>query len=920
MRRLLGPIGGPIVFFLVAALVFGGLGWVTYSALRVEEAQRETAARADLGNKLSEALWRLDTRLLPTLAIEDGRHFNDYAPPNPDYAPLLTANLPDWMKLHFQIDSAAGWCSPQVLPTDTPGWLRTAWSEVAPPNLTPERAAVLAELKWRCPAPKTLDAFAATDRKLPDDSSPLLVRPFSAIVSPSQTNPTPNPTPQPPLEPIPKPAPADPTSNNVPGLNPEPDAKVIRALGLELCWRNDQALANNVQQNLHSSQKKITDEAQTNQAGQPAPGPRPNQQPGVPQLSSRGARMGTGQKDADNRADIIDRALREAKQAAEHQFPKGPFQNYGQNSMGPADPRNQGNQTNPGPVTPTGPPGTKNDGTTYATPTGPGGGGGFPAGPPVPGPVAPGAVPQTVPALPGPGPGGADANGKAPTKSKSYSPPGQPGERDGKYMVESADETLKAMACAQEMRDLAQNLERDLSKKFDNTDPASMFETYGWLLRSNDDRSGKLRNDKEAGKGRPREAGDAVKAGIDKDAEVPAVPPVVDPQNPPAGNVLMGGPVGGLPGAVIPPAGAAVQPRAIHLGSMRPQWVTAPDGSEMLVLVRAARIDNRTVYQGVVVDWEKLQAELKERVQDLFPDAKLVPAKDLAAAPPDRTMTSLPVQLDPGPEPPLAPAGWTPLRMGLVLAWVAAIIAFAAVGFAGWSLIDLAERRIRFVSAVTHELRTPLTSLRLYLDLLVSGMIQDEQKRQEYLSTLTMESDRLHRLIDNVLDFAKLEKRKKNGDIKPVNVAGLLDQVRQTWTDRVAQDGKELVVISTLPAEREVSTDAAMVQQIVGNLIDNARKYTRDAADRRIWVWAKPGAGNTVVLEVEDRGAGVPAGERKSIFKPFRRGEQADSKAGGAGLGLALAKSWAEVLGARLAYRPADGGTGACFRLELPGK
>jgi signal transduction histidine kinase len=285
-----------------------------------------------------------------------------------------------------------------------------------------------------------------------------------------------------------------------------------------------------------------------------------------------------------------------------------------------------------------------------------------------------------------------------------------------------------------------------------------------------------------------------------------------------------------------------------------------------------------------------------------------------------RAMTTLPVQLDPGPQPELPPAGWTPLRIGLVLAWAAALVAVIAVGFSGWSLIDLAERRIRFVSAVTHELRTPLTSLRLYLDLLVSGMIQDEAKRQEYLNTLAMESDRLHRLIDNVLDFAKLEKRKKNGDIRPVKVNDLTDQLRATWTDRVAHDGKELVVISTLPAEREVTTDAAMVQQIVGNLIDNARKYTRDAADKRIWVWAKPGEGNAVLLEVEDRGPGVAAGERKTIFKPFRRGECADSKAGGAGLGLALAKSWAEVLGARLTYRPADGGVGACFRLELPGK
>ena len=391
--------------------------------------------------------------------------------------------------------------------------------------------------------------------------------------------------------------------------------------------------------------------------------------------------------------------------------------------------------------------------------------------------------------------------------------------------------------------------------------------------------------------------------------------------NPPAGSIPPA-----LPIAPALPAGGAEPtpvptptPAAIHLGSMRPQWLTAADGSEMLVLVRAVKVDGKTVYQGVAVDWPRLEAELKSVVAETFPNARLVPVKDASQVLPDRAMTALPIQLDPGVEPEPAPAGWTTLRLGLGLAWLAAIIAVAAVGFAGWSLIDLAERRIRFVSAVTHELRTPLTSFRLYLDLLVSGMIQDEEKRREYLGTLAMESDRLHRLIDNVLDFAKLEKRKANGDIQPVVVNDLLDALRQTWADRVAPDGKELVVISLLPAERTVNTDAAMIQQIVGNLIDNARKYTRDAADHRIWLWAKPGSGNSLVLEVEDRGPGVPAAERKSVFKPFRRGQQADSRAGGAGLGLALAKSWADVLGASLTYHPADGGVGACFRLELPG-
>src|SRR5262249_16312943 len=215
---------------------------------------------------------------------------------------------------------------------------------------------------------------------------------------------------------------------------------------------------------------------------------------------------------------------------------------------------------------------------------------------------------------------------------------------------------------------------------------------------------------------------------------------------------------------------------------MRPQWLTAEDGSEMLVLVRTARIDNRTVYQGVVLDWPRLEAVLRDVVKDLYPDAKLIPVKDPTGVSPERAMTALPVQLDPGPT--ATPSGWTPLRFGLVLAGAAAPIAFAAVGLCGWSAIDLAERRFRFVSAVTHELRTPLTSLRLYLDLLLSGMVQDEEKRREYLATLNTESDRLHRLIDNVLDFARLEKRRKAGAAEAGPGAGFVESVRPTWGHR----------------------------------------------------------------------------------------------------------------------------------------
>lgn len=358
-------------------------------------------------------------------------------------------------------------------------------------------------------------------------------------------------------------------------------------------------------------------------------------------------------------------------------------------------------------------------------------------------------------------------------------------------------------------------------------------------------------------------------------------------------------------------------PHNIHLGAMRPYWLTATDGSLLLVVVRAVRTDDQTIYQGVVLNWPQLQVLLKQEVHDIFPQARLVAITDPARVTPDRTMTVLPVQLDIGELPPLPAAGWTPLRIGLVLAWAAAILAFAAIGWSSWSLVDLANRRIRFVSAVTHELRTPLTCLRLYLDLLSSGLIRDEAQRQEYLHTLSLESDRLHRLIDNVLNFAQLEKRSQHYDLKPVLVRDLLDHLQLTWEERLATDGYELIVNSTLPPHLEVRTDPAIVYQIVANLIDNARKYSRDAKDQRIWLSAKAAENGRVAIEVEDRGPGVPPRERKAIFQPFRRGSQAEST-GGAGLGLSLARQWAELIGGSLGYRPPEGGVGACFRLELP--
>ncbi len=831
-RRLLGPVGGPITFFLFAALVFAGLGWLTVVALRVEQAQREAAARAELGNNLRVALWRLDGRMLPALGVEDSRPFYHYTSADPATGstagptPLLAAPLPDWMKLHVQLDPVAGWESPQVLAPDARDRVADAWPDLPLRNTTADRAAVLAAMKGRYPVAGTCELLAARERATPADDRAFaapLIDPQSPAVSPVAPVAL-----VPLIDSTPKPPPL-PDAGRTPPLDRASDG--FRLFGWELSRRD--AVASNLRYKDAQSGPKA--EAAQPVPAVPAPPSKPAAfPPGAPPVGGAVGRAGfpplteneRQMLEYRNRTGTISRGVQEAKNAG-LDFPMPNFnkgQGQYQNSLG-----NGLNQ------------------------------------------------------LPVQGPAAGDKAKKDEAAKEKAGEALQAGPPRG-----TLSEHLAALILGLDHRrdvDALQQKADDNRKRAPGADDRSPAVAAAWAV---------------------------VVAATGNPAAPRPVPPA---EERPLPNLQKATNNFALNNSLVGPP--AVN---IHLGSMRPQWITAADGTETLVLVRVAKIDSRTVYQGVILDWAKLEQVLKDEVKDLFPDAALVPVRDAAGVAPDRAMTALPVQLDPGPTAALPPAGWTPLRFGLVLAWVAALVAFAAVGLSGWSLVDLAERRIRFVSAVTHELRTPLTSLRLYIDLLMTGMIQDEAKRQEYLNTLATESDRLHRLIDNVLDFAKLEKRRANGDMKPVKVGELLDQLRTTWTDRVGTDGKELVVISTLPADTEVRTDAVMVHQIVGNLIDNARKYTREAADTRIWLWAKPGGSGRVVFEVEDRGPGVPAGERKSIFKPFRRGAKAETTAGGAGLGLALAKQWAEVLGGTVAYRPADGAPGACFRLELPVK
>jgi signal transduction histidine kinase len=367
-----------------------------------------------------------------------------------------------------------------------------------------------------------------------------------------------------------------------------------------------------------------------------------------------------------------------------------------------------------------------------------------------------------------------------------------------------------------------------------------------------------------------------------------------------------------------PAAAASPERVSINLGPLVPLWLLDEAGQERLLLARLVQIGPKPICQGVVLDAARLEALLADEVRDLFPEARVLPVHEGEPSPPERTLTALPFQLEPGSAwTTLAAPGWTPLRIGVSLAWVAALVALLAVGLVGKSLLDLSERRIRFVSAVTHELRTPLTTLRLYLDMLTGGLVKDETQRREYLATLHAEAERLHRLVSNVLDFSRLENQRPRLEKAEALLPDLLEQVRSAWERRAREAEKDLVV-DNQPGDDGICTDVRLVQQILGNLIDNACKYSRGAADQHIWLRARQDGPRRLVLEVEDRGPGVSPRERRSIFRPFRRGRDADVTAGGVGLGLALAQRWTRVLGGTLTLHPGTDGAGACFRLTLP--
>lgn len=239
-----------------------------------------------------------------------------------------------------------------------------------------------------------------------------------------------------------------------------------------------------------------------------------------------------------------------------------------------------------------------------------------------------------------------------------------------------------------------------------------------------------------------------------------------------------------------------------------------------------------------------------------------------------------------------------------------AVAALLALGL--WALyrvvkthLEFAQRQSNFVSAVTHELKTPLTAIRMHSEMLQEGMFDGPDKAQEYYATITAQTERLSRLIENVLLLSEVERKPAKTFVQ--DVSALVRKVEKTIGPHAQKLGFQ-VQVDAPETQIQAVCCADHVEQILFNLVENALKYASNAEDRRITITLEAHP-SQVSISVRDRGPGVGPHQLKHIFEPFFRAEdEMTRRHQGSGLGLSLVRNLASQMGASVSAEQANPG------------
>ncbi len=223
----------------------------------------------------------------------------------------------------------------------------------------------------------------------------------------------------------------------------------------------------------------------------------------------------------------------------------------------------------------------------------------------------------------------------------------------------------------------------------------------------------------------------------------------------------------------------------------------------------------------------------------------------------------------------------------------------------------LARLRADFISNVTHELKTPLTSIRMYAESLMMGRVKSASAKKEYLSVVVNESERLKRMINNILEFSKMEKGKPEYRFVNSNLASLLKEEIQE--NKKKKKKEQFDIVTELDENIVAEVDPEKMKQAIGNLLSNAIKYSTDTKKVSIRLFQKSKA---IFIEVEDRGMGIPEDKLSRIFEEFYRIEQKESISG-TGLGLTVVKEIIEAHKGKISVT-SEIGKGSRFTVTIP--
>ncbi len=258
------------------------------------------------------------------------------------------------------------------------------------------------------------------------------------------------------------------------------------------------------------------------------------------------------------------------------------------------------------------------------------------------------------------------------------------------------------------------------------------------------------------------------------------------------------------------------------------------------------------------------------------------------------------------------------LRRTLILL-IAGMLGAIACG--GWLVVQdarsqlaLAQQKTDFVSNVSHELKTPLTSIRMFAELMQNGRADTAEKAPQYLRIIMVEAERLTRLINNVLDFAKLERRQKRFEKKSLDLYAVIERTWESHEVHLRESGFT-TRWQAAPGPYPMVGDDDALAQILVNLFSNAEKYGGTKKEVELHSYLD---GDHVCISVLDRGLGVPKCDERKIFEAFYRAHDSlSSGIQGSGLGLTLAQRLAREHGGEITVQAREGG-GSNFTLRLP--